>query len=51
MTWFEDDSKGISEEVMNMPIEKIKANLREYEEECRQKRLAQNQPRQAYRQA
>ncbi|MDR0903005.1 MAG: hypothetical protein LBM59_00015 [Ruminococcus sp.] len=43
MKYFEDDSVMISEEVRNMPIEQVKAELRAYEEEMRLKKLRQNQ--------
>jgi hypothetical protein len=43
MKWFEDDSRKISEEVMAMTPEQIKAVINAYEEEMRQKKLRQNQ--------
>jgi hypothetical protein len=39
MTWFEDDSKGISEEIKNMPREQLQAELKAFEEEAKKKRM------------
>jgi hypothetical protein len=38
MTWYEDDSKGISEEIKNMPHDQLKAELKAFEEEAMKKR-------------
>jgi hypothetical protein len=38
MTWYEDDSKGISEEIKNMPREKLQAELKAFEEEAMKKK-------------
>jgi hypothetical protein len=47
MTWFEDDSKGISEEIRNMPREQLKAELKAYEEEMRLKKNILKNPKPA----
>jgi hypothetical protein len=42
MTWFEDDSKGISEEIKNMPREQLKAELKAYEEEAKRRKFVRD---------
>jgi hypothetical protein len=39
MTWFEDDSKGISDEIKNMPRDQLQAELKAYEEEAKKRRM------------
>jgi hypothetical protein len=45
MTWFEDDSQGISDEIRNMTREELDAIIAAYEEEGRKRRLAREQAR------
>jgi hypothetical protein len=45
MTWFEDDSKGISEEVKKMTKAQRQAIIAEYEKDAKQKNAHLQKPR------
>jgi PIN domain nuclease of toxin-antitoxin system len=47
MTWFEDDSKGISDEVKNMTKAQRQAIISKYEEDAKQNRTHLQKPRPA----